>query len=103
MGPTVIVLGAGASASCGAPVMAQSLDFAETVKKSRTLDTKAQAHFDLVFSALEELNRAHTKASLDTDNVEDVFAALEMAELLNLELFPGDLGAAMRTVIARTN
>ena len=101
MSETLIILGAGASASCGAPLMANFLDLAEEAR-SGSLDTEAAGHFDAVFNAIEALNRAHTKASLDTDNVEDVFGALEMADLLELDSVPTELAAAMRTVIART-
>lgn len=82
--------------------MRRFLDMADAVRRNERLDTEASAHFKSVFEAIDGLNRAHTKAALDTDNIEEVFAALEMAELLRLPFLPPNLGAAMRTVIART-
>lgn len=65
-------------------------------------------HFDLVLNGLSGLKTVHSKAQLDVNNIESVFAAFEMASLLKRPL--GDLqladvnqlALAMRTVIART-
>ncbi len=106
MSETVFVLGAGASKEAGAPVMADFLDRAYALSKE-TLDKRAKASLDLVFRARDELQRVHSKAQLDLDNVESVFAAFEMAQVLGLlgslgESEIRELPDAMRTAIVTT-
>jgi NAD-dependent SIR2 family protein deacetylase len=103
---TVFILGAGASATAGAPLMANFLDESERLRDGgEVLD--AIDEFNLVFKGISALNRAHTKATLDVLNIESVFAAFEMAKLIGrldplsieeIDLLPN----AMRRVIVRT-
>lgn len=74
MSRTVFVLGAGASREAGAPLMNDFLDAAEDLERSAT-------ERSLVFRAISELGRAHSKATLDVNNLESVYAAFEMANL----------------------
>jgi hypothetical protein len=101
---TVFILGAGASKGAGAPVMKDFLDEAERIHRS---SHRSDADFTLVFQALAALQQAHSKSTIDLENVEEVFAAFEMAKLL------GQLGTlsteqiaqlprAMRKVIEKT-
>jgi hypothetical protein len=109
MSRTIMILGAGASAQAGAPLMKDFLDIAEKVKAGdgyRNPDEASHA-FQLVFKALEALRQAHAKSKIDTRNVESVFAAFEMAKLLGTlpELQPNEieqLPSAMTRVIQDT-
>jgi len=106
MSRTVFILGAGASAEAGAPLMANFLDVANDLRPSVKEEPFTQG-FDLVFKARAELQRVHSKAVLDLDNIESVFAAFEMAELIgglgNLrEDEIKGLDPAIRRLIVRT-
>lgn len=79
---TVFVLGAGTSVHAGAPVMKDFLDSAEELLLSGKLDPKDEAQFRAVFKGLYQLHEALAKSQMDLRNVESVFAAFEMAELL---------------------
>jgi NAD-dependent SIR2 family protein deacetylase len=74
---TVFILGAGASARAGVPMMAEFLDRAEKI--FRTKDSPAARD---VFSAIAELQGVYAKSFLDLENLESVFGAIEMAQLL---------------------
>src|SRR5204863_6727828 len=107
MSEVVFVLGAGASKDAGAPLMAEFLDVADDLRKHSKIGEAATSDFALVFKALGSLQQAHSKAYLDLNNIESVFAAFEMAKLLGtlgalsqeeLNQLPG----AMRTLIVTT-
>lgn len=106
MDEVVFVFGAGASASAGAPLMRNFLDRAERLQS--TGGTRSPESFELVFRGLAQLMRVHSKATLDTDNLESVFAAFEMAALFGRPLGDleeeevADLPGALRDVIADT-
>lgn len=100
----VIICGAGASREAGGPLMADFLDRAEDLGRRGAIDKPS---FDLVFRGLQQLQIAHSKASLDIDNVESVMAAFEMAELFGaLGSLASDevqrLTEAITTVVAQT-
>jgi len=59
------------------------LDTADNLRRSRDahFSTEEKTSFDLVFRAINALRAAHSKAELDTDNLESVFGAFEMARL----------------------
>lgn len=107
MSDTVFILGAGASAEAGAPLMADFLDVASDLRNGRELSADESRDFDLVFHARSLLQRSHSKAHLDIHNLESVFAAFEMAQLTGSL---GDLGnnelarlpEAMQRVIGTT-
>jgi hypothetical protein len=106
MASNVFILGAGASAAAGIPTMDKFLDRARDLMEGNQVG-RAKAAFDLVFGAIDVLPQAHSKATLDIDNVESVFSALEMARIIGVF---GDYSAeqiaqldeAMRSVIATT-
>jgi hypothetical protein len=81
MSETVLILGAGASKEAGAPIMRDFLDVADDLLKGNHVE-KARAEFDLVFRAINSLQAVHSKAQMDLQNIESVFAALEMARLV---------------------
>lgn len=81
MSNVVFILGAGASKDAGAPVMS------EFFSSSRDLFAKGQAgeaeeSFRNVFKVLGNLQSVHSKCDIDLQNVESVFAVLEMARTL---------------------
>ena len=81
MSDTVFILGAGASQAAGAPLMDNFLDVAEGLRKRGQVGNAAEA-FKLVFDGLAALQQAQSKAAVNLENVESVFAAFEMARLL---------------------
>jgi NAD-dependent SIR2 family protein deacetylase len=106
MSEIVVILGAGASAQAGAPVMSDFLDVAYDLMKHGQ-NREIAADSDLVFKGKDALQRVHSKAELDLQNLEAVFAAFEMAQLLKrLPDFKEEeiekLPAAMRRVICHT-
>lgn len=83
MSDIVFILGAGASHEGGAPVMHDFLDTAQDLlTRKQTGDVGAD--FERVFKGIHALQRVHSKAQLDLVNVEAVFAAFEMAKLLEV-------------------
>lgn len=111
MSDTVLILGAGASAESGAPVMATFLDVARRLYRTAIRQPQSDfAHresYRAVFDGIAELGSVYEKGKLDTDNLESVFAAFEMAKLFQrLGSLKGDqidqLPDAMRTLIVDT-
>jgi hypothetical protein len=102
---TVFILGAGASKQAGGPLMREFLDVAEALRPRA--GAAFAGDFDLVFAGIAELRVAQSKASVNIDNIESVFAAFELAALLGTlgalsESDTRGLAPAMRRVIART-
>ena len=99
MAETVFILGAGASKEAGAPLMNEFLPTAQKVAPSDELN--------IVMRGVDKFSRTHSKWPIYGGNLEEVFAAFEMAEVLGH--FPGmnkneikKLAPAMRTVIEAT-
>lgn len=106
MSEIVFILGAGASKRAGAPLMDDFLDVADDLRK-QDLAKKVREDFNLVFKAMAELQQAQSKARLDIVNLESVFAAFEMAKILELlgSLTPEEIRSlpkAMKTLIVTT-
>lgn len=77
----------------------------ELVRAERVPD--ARREFEAIFRAISALQQVHSKSQLDLNNVETVFAAFEMADILGslCDYPPKQIAAlpvGMRTVIART-
>jgi NAD-dependent SIR2 family protein deacetylase len=85
--------------------MGDFLDVAhDLIRKNKVRDRKS---FELVFDAIAVLPQVHSKATLDVDNVESVFSAFEMAQILGVfgdyeESRIAKLDYAMRQVITET-
>lgn len=81
---TVFIFGAGASADAGAPLMGNFLDKAEDLLRRRDPSINGlTGDFEKVFNVLSGLRAAvHEKSYLDLENIEAVFGAVEMAEIL---------------------
>jgi NAD-dependent SIR2 family protein deacetylase len=78
----VFILGAGASKDAGAPLMADFLDKADELRREGKVN-QFKADFDRVFDARSNLQPVHSKARLEFHNIESLFAAFEMARLVN--------------------
>lgn len=80
---TIFILGAGASQMAGAPLMADFLDRAYDLLRTKVKGViEAKYQFEDVFNAISELQGVHSKAFLDLNNIEIVFGAIEMGLLL---------------------
>jgi len=80
---TVCIFGAGASKLAGAPLMTEFLDKAEELHRRKIKGiTEAKAEFEDVLDALSELQAVYAKSYLSTDNIETLFGAIEMAQIL---------------------
>ena len=102
---SVFILGAGASADAGVPLMADFLEKAMALGPA--LGDLGPNPFELVKKARAMLQQAQSKARLDIRNVEAVFGAFEMAELFGRLGSLDDeelrrLTSSMRRVIVRT-
>jgi len=80
---TVFILGAGASRQAGAPLMSDFLDRAdELIRLNVGGVVAAENAFNDVFAAISELQAVHSKSYLDLDNIEILFGAIEMAQII---------------------
>ncbi len=82
MSEIVFVLGAGASQEAGAPLMSNFLEKADELRRRGKLGEFKQ-DFDSIFNVIGTLTQAHSKSYLDLDNIESVFATIEMGVLIN--------------------
>ena len=106
MAKTVFVLGAGASAKAGAPLMSTFLDKARDLLASGKVDDKKE-DFERVFKALVKLRDVFYKSGLDLDNIESVFGAFEMARIIGKlgdcsQAEIDDFSDSIRVLIVRT-
>jgi SIR2-like domain len=107
MSTVVFILGAGASRDCGGPLMGDFLDIAHDLELSNRLTIAEKIQFAKVFTAISALQSVHSKAKLDTYNIESVFTTLELAQIIQrlpgikVDEIPGTI-EALKTVIART-
>ena len=81
MSKIVFILGAGASRDCGAPLMYDFLDTASRLMSTGEVNEKKE-HFERVFKAISSLQAVHSKSQLDLNNIESIFTALEIANVL---------------------
>lgn len=100
MSDVVFILGAGASKATGAPLMAEFLDVADDLVQLGLVERRRPS-FDLVRRARAALQPVHSKAELDIHNLEAVFGAFEMAQLLGKlgTLAEGDVGGLSNALI----
>jgi hypothetical protein len=85
MDENVIILGAGASADSGAPLMNNFIDKAEDLLSdglNNRFDRETRKQFGKVFELLADLQQVHSKARMDLNNIENVFGAIEMAQII---------------------
>src|SRR5208337_1146442 len=87
MAENVIILGAGASAESGAPLMNNFLDISEDLYSTKSYGKNAEA-IEFIFQILSRLQSVYAKSFLDLNNIESVFGIIDMG---NLILKLGDL------------
>jgi NAD-dependent SIR2 family protein deacetylase len=85
MAKTVFILGAGASADAGVPVMNKFLEESQNLYENPKF-RESLKDFGLVYNFISSLQTIHSKAEMDLDNIESVFAAIEFGKLLELEV-----------------
>lgn len=106
MSDIVFILGAGASKQCGAPLMANFLDIARHLLSTGSVGDKKN-QYEMVFKAIGALQVVHSKAQLDLTNIESIFTALEISNVLRK--LPGftpeeipEVIASLKEVIVKT-
>ncbi|TNF03459.1 MAG: hypothetical protein EP323_07595 [Gammaproteobacteria bacterium] len=106
MSDIVFILGAGASKQCGAPLMGDFLDVAHRLTRAGEI-SDINDHFGRVFRAIGALQAVHSKAQLDLTNIESIFTALEISNVLKrlpgfeADEIPGVI-ASLKEVIVKT-
>jgi len=75
-------------------------DFLDKARDLRAAKPSSECHDDLdrVFEAISRLTLAHSKSELDIVNLESVFGAFEMAELLKLSDYSGAVASLKRVI-----
>ncbi|MFA6089682.1 MAG: hypothetical protein WC755_07510 [Candidatus Woesearchaeota archaeon] len=81
MAENVFILGAGASAESGAPLMNDFLDVSEDLLFTGQL--KDCDDLKSVFTLLADLQNVYAKSYLDLNNIESLFGTIEMARIIN--------------------
>lgn len=100
MADVVFIIGAGCSVHAGAPVMSNFLDRARELYAAGVVKDR-EAEFQLAFRIISELQRVHSKARLDINNIESVFSAVDLARTLGkLPGFDiGEIDAALKALV----
>jgi len=82
MSEIVFILGAGASADAGAPVMNNFWDYAWNIYTHMKEEDNDYQYFRTCFKAIYAIDEFQAKSFLDSRNLETVFCALEMGKQL---------------------
>lgn len=100
MEENIIILGAGASADSGAPLMSNFLDKAEDLLSSN-IDPRTKECIKKVFHLLDEMQKVHSKSRLDLNNIETVFGAIEMAQIIKRlgDINPSEIPDYRRAIV----
>lgn len=75
----VIILGAGASADAGAPLMNNFIDVAEQLLRKKAFTDNDS--ISRIFELLADLQPMYAKSYLDLNNIETLFGVIEMARI----------------------
>jgi hypothetical protein len=81
MADVIFIIGAGCSVHAGAPVMSNFLDRARELLAAKEVDDRRE-QFETAFEVVSHLQRIHSKARLDHNNIESVFSAVDLARTL---------------------
>jgi len=79
---TVFILGAGASVESGAPLMADFLQRAKQLHGANAYGPAAAQVQDVLNAAYKDLRPIHAKSTIDYENVEELFSAIDIAQLI---------------------
>jgi hypothetical protein len=104
---TVFILGAGASVDCGAPLMRDFLKTAKTLQSRKAFGSDSNDIQTVLDTAFKDLRPVQVKSSIDYQNVEELFSAIDMGVFLGVfgsrnVTTLSDLGRAIRVFIYRT-
>jgi hypothetical protein len=105
MSEVVFILGAGASAHTGAPVMEEFYNKVCDLYEDGLTSKEDNEAFKLIIQAKEDLERILVKVNLHLNNLETIFSLIEMGKLI--DIFPGHISIdklheAIQRVIVRT-
>jgi len=105
MSEVVFILGAGASAHTGAPVMEEFYNKVCDLYEDGLTSKEDNEAFELIMQAKEDLERILVKVNLHLNNLETIFSLIEMGKLI--DIFPGHISIdklheAIQRVIVRT-
>jgi hypothetical protein len=105
MSEVVFILGAGASAHTGAPIMKDFYNKVCDLYDDEVTSKEDKEAFKLIIQAKEDLERILVKVDLDLNNLETIFSLIEMGKLI--DIFPGHISIdklheAIQRVIVRT-
>src|SRR5215471_5745418 len=80
----VYILGAGASANAGAPLIKNFLDYSRLIldQPFSGLEEFERAHFQRVFKFRRDMAEAREKINLDLDDIEQLFGLVEISQRL---------------------
>ena len=79
---TVFILGAGASVQSGAPLMADFVKRAKQLQSANAYGAAASQVQDVLNAAYKDLRPIHSKSTIDYENVEELFSAIDIAQLI---------------------
>ena len=91
------ILGAGASADAGAPLMNNFIDTAEDLLNENAY--RKNKNMQELFDNIKSLNSLHAKSKIDLNNIEAVLGLLEMYELLE---FPNRIDSSKFKSLKKT-
>lgn len=77
MADVVFIVGAGCSVHAGAPIMSNFLERARDLLASKEVEDRRE-EFGTTFEVVSYLQRVHSKARLDHNNIESVFSAVDL-------------------------
>ena len=108
MAENVFILGAGASAHAGVPVMADFFGVAYDLYDEGMLEQEDEKYFKKVIDAKSSLEKILAKVDIDLNNIETMFSLVEMGRLISK--FPGcnnineieELNTSFKKFIIRT-
>ncbi len=106
IGPTVFILGAGASSEAGIPVMRDFLEKSQQLLRSGEAK-HAKESIETVLKVRALLQGTHSKSRIDLNNIESVYSLLDMVRILEIPLPDAPptqdyYARALRKVIATT-
>lgn len=83
MSKNIFILGAGASKEAGAPLMDDFLNEAQNLLDLNKIGNEYKKDFERIFNIISDLKPIYYAVKIDLDNIENLFAALEMGNLLD--------------------
>ncbi len=79
---TVFILGAGASVESGAPLMSNFVKRAKQLQAKGAYGDEGRHVQDVLDAAYTELRSVHSKSTIDYENIEELFSAIDIAQVI---------------------